>query len=567
MASKVSLEPQPSGDPKVPMPSNESGVATIAPGAAGNTEHSQPVPGDAEVGPGPMSPAGGEVGTLMIGAKLSMSEYLKGWLAVFIMTLAAILSNLGNLILSYFNQQMSQDIGMTDAQYGMLTGYAYFLILGVALVSQGYIIDRYSLNRMYVVGFGGVLGAAALFMQGFAKDFNMMLVGMLLSALGSSVFSVLPIPILSDMLPPEQISFAGAIFSSNVYLAECLAGNLAELCIKKGISWRWAVVGLGVGCGASSLAVFAFLREPPIGRFIVKKEGNEGPQKPDFKIKQVITYMVSMSSLWLLLIATGLRNIPGDMTGAYMPNFYSAVYPDEATVFTAVSTIVGLCGLAAAFIYGAICQRFFTRLPTISLYTTAFGAMFAAAAVAVSVASRLIAGDVSTKGYAIGLTAMSLTFLIGEGWQGPLSVMLTLALPPEIKSFAISLFFALAQLIGPAGSVLFGIYLTAGDWVKGTPEYIGPARIFMLVALIGGYIGSAVLFLMAVPSVNRDIAKREDAVRAGGSPQITLPLRRKIAFIAGSALLGTAVLTLVVISFIFSYNPNMIMHPHTHHHG
>ena len=61
--------------------------------------------------------------------------------------------------------QISQDIGMTDAQYGMLTGYAYFLLLSVAMVFQGYIIDRYALNRLYVVGFGGLLGAAALFLQ------------------------------------------------------------------------------------------------------------------------------------------------------------------------------------------------------------------------------------------------------------------------------------------------------------------------------------------------------------------------------------------------------------------
>ncbi len=54
---------------------------------------------------------------------------------------------------------------MTDAQYGMLTGYAYFLVQGVAMVLQGYAIDFYSLNRVYVVGFGGVLGAGALFMQ------------------------------------------------------------------------------------------------------------------------------------------------------------------------------------------------------------------------------------------------------------------------------------------------------------------------------------------------------------------------------------------------------------------
>ena len=41
--------------------------------------------------------------------------------------------------------------------------------------------------------------------QGFAKNFNMLLSGMMLSAIGGSVFAILPIPILSDILPPEQL--------------------------------------------------------------------------------------------------------------------------------------------------------------------------------------------------------------------------------------------------------------------------------------------------------------------------------------------------------------------------
>ena len=48
--------------------------------------------------------------------------------------------------------------------------------------------------------------------QGFAVNFNMMLVGMVLSAIGGSVFSILPIPILSDMLPPEQLRCAFSHF-------------------------------------------------------------------------------------------------------------------------------------------------------------------------------------------------------------------------------------------------------------------------------------------------------------------------------------------------------------------
>ncbi len=78
--------------------------------------------------------------------------------------------------------------------------------------------------------------------------------------------------------------------------------------------------------------------------------------------------------------------------------------------------------------------------------------------------------------YGIALTGMSLAVLIGEGWSGPLTVMLTLALPPEIKSFAISLFFGLAQLIGPAGSVLFGIYLTVSHLSTAFGQPVREAR-------------------------------------------------------------------------------------------
>ena len=60
----------------------------------------------------------------------------------------------------------------------------------------------------------------------------------------------------------------------------------------------------------------------------------------------------------------------------------------------------------------------------------------------------------------------------------------------------------------------------AGDWVKGTPDYIAPARIYMLVAMLGGYISSAALYFAAIPAVKHDIAKREAVVRAGGSPQV-----------------------------------------------
>ncbi len=43
--------------------------------------------------------------------------------------------------------------------------------------------------------------------------------------------------------------------------------------------------------------------------------------------------------------------------------------------------------------------------------------------------------------------------------------------------------------------------------------------------------------------------------------QITLSPRRKMAFIIGSTVLVVAVAVLIIMSFFFSYDPDIVMHP------
>ena len=68
--------------------------------------------------------------------------------------------------------------------------------------------------------------------------------------------------------------------------------------------------------------------------------------------------------------------------------------------------------------------------------------------------------------YGLFLTSLALSILFSEGWQGPLTCLVTLLLPPEIKAFGVSLWSAVANIIMPAGNVLFGIYLMVRSLVK-----------------------------------------------------------------------------------------------------
>lgn len=60
---------------------------------------------------------------------------------------------------------MSHDIGLSDAQYGLLTGYAYYLFNAVAMSLQGYFVEKYEMNRIKFVGYISLIGAAALVLQ------------------------------------------------------------------------------------------------------------------------------------------------------------------------------------------------------------------------------------------------------------------------------------------------------------------------------------------------------------------------------------------------------------------
>ena len=63
--------------------------------------------------------------------------------------------------------QMGEDIGMTDAQYGMIEGYAYYLVFGLSMLAWGLIADKYKFNRVHLIVIGSVLTAASLVVQVF----------------------------------------------------------------------------------------------------------------------------------------------------------------------------------------------------------------------------------------------------------------------------------------------------------------------------------------------------------------------------------------------------------------
>jgi len=88
----------------------------------------------------------------------------------------------------------------------------------------------------------------------------------------------------------------------------------------------------------------------------------------------------------------------GSIIAAYMPDYNQQLFPEQTTVFAAESSIVGVCGFLASTYIGILTERLFARLPTVSLYTTAFGSIVAAGFMTLAVFARFVRPD-SDGGY------------------------------------------------------------------------------------------------------------------------------------------------------------------------
>ena len=91
----------------------------------------------------------------------------------------------------------------------------------------------------------------------------------------------------------------------------------------------------------------------------------------------------------------------GSIIAAYMPDYNQQLFPEQTTVFAAESSIVGVCGFLASTYVGILTERFFARLPEISLYTTSFGSFVAAGFMALAVFARFVNND-ANGGYEPG---------------------------------------------------------------------------------------------------------------------------------------------------------------------
>ncbi|MGB0342604.1 MAG: MFS transporter [Parvibaculales bacterium] len=162
-------------------------------------------------------------------------------------------------LLASFANFIVPDLGLSNTQFGLLTGFAFIVFYSVMGLFMGTLADR--LHRPRLLAFGLALWSGLTAASGAARGFMTMLIPRMLIGIGESAATPTSMSMLADRFPARQLGFAAGFYYMGVPIGVAASLLIAGY-LGPAIGWRACFYLLG-GLGLVVAAGLLFLGETP----------------------------------------------------------------------------------------------------------------------------------------------------------------------------------------------------------------------------------------------------------------------------------------------------------------
>jgi MFS family permease len=181
-----------------------------------------------------------------------------------ILTLLNILNFADRYVMVAFSTAIVPDLGITNFEFGLLTGIVFLLIYMVVGVIAGPLADRH--HRPKLISLGLALWSGLTALSGLAHNFWQMALARVFIGVGEASLTPAAVSLIADAYPPSRRALPYGIFYWGIPVgvggAYIFAGIVGPI-----IGWRGSFMLLGgIGIVLAALLYF-FMREIPRGRF------------------------------------------------------------------------------------------------------------------------------------------------------------------------------------------------------------------------------------------------------------------------------------------------------------
>lgn len=180
------------------------------------------------------------------------------WGLLALLTVINVLNFVDRQLLPSFANFIKPELGLTDTQYGLLTGLFFIIFYAVAGLFMGVLADR--MNRARLIAVAIALWSLLTAASGAAKGFASMAMPRALIGVGESALTPAAASLVADRFKPTQLGLAMALYYLGVPVGAGLSLLVAGF-LGPAIGWRNCFYLLG-GLGLLLALIMLAVRDP-----------------------------------------------------------------------------------------------------------------------------------------------------------------------------------------------------------------------------------------------------------------------------------------------------------------
>jgi predicted MFS family arabinose efflux permease len=262
----------------------------------------------------------------------------------------ATMSFMDRQLLTILLEPIKQDLGASDTEMGLLTGFAFVLFFALASVPIARAADRHS--RRNIIAAALTFWSVMTMVSGYAASFMQLAAARVGLGVGEAAAAPASHSMISDLFPKERRTASLALLAVAAPVGTMLAFTIGSL-VNAAIGWRMTFVALGAPGLALAVLILLTIREP--------RRGASETRPVDATIygfRPTIGYLSSLRSLRWLAAGASLNVFAASALLVWSAPFLIRVHGmtiDAAGAWLGMTTGAG--GIAGTVLGGLAAQR------------------------------------------------------------------------------------------------------------------------------------------------------------------------------------------------------------------
>ena len=270
--------------------------------------------------------------------------------ALGILTIVYSINFIDRQLLSILQESIKADLMLSDAQLGLLTGFAFAVFYTFAGLPIASLADRS--NRRNIVAISLTIWSGMTAISGLAQNYLQLLAARIGVGIGEAGGSPPSHSMISDIFPPEKRASAIGFYSTGISIG-ILFGFLFGGWLNEFFGWRVAFFVVGIPGVLLALVLYLTVPEPVRGLAENKASSGDNPS-----MMTVFKVLLSRRSFLFMALGAAMNAFAGYSTANWVASFMIRTHQmPTGELGTWLALIIGLGGAIGVFGSGVLADN------------------------------------------------------------------------------------------------------------------------------------------------------------------------------------------------------------------